>query len=80
MELKFTVLSKLSSRSEFSNSLWDFLDVLSHLPDDDYFTVAIVSPNSLYCFDFYTGKLCQKASSLFKFIDFVKEISKGGNK
>ena len=75
MNLKFTVISKLSTRSELCYSFWDFLDVLNHLPDDDHFVVAIVSRDNLYCFDYFTGP--QKANSLFNLIDFVKTIRNG---
>ena len=76
MNLKFTVISKLSTRSDLCYSFWDFLDVLNHLPDDDdHFVVAIVSCNNLYCFDYFTGS--QKANSLFNLIDFVKTIQNG---
>ena len=74
MELKFTVLSKLSSRSELCDSFEDFLDVLSHLPVDDYFTVAIVSSHNLYTFDYFSN---QKNCNVFQLIHFVKEIRNG---
>ena len=75
MNLKFTVVSRLSTRSELCCNFWDFLDVLNHLPDDDHFVVAIVTSDNLYSFDYYTGP--QKATSLFKLIDFVKTIRNG---